>query len=158
MCGVCDSFFVDGTSGLTILNFAVSSYSHTRPAFVHRAHSGPFGLVNSEEGYQNLVRFLFGDIRFEVSLAPMTIERDLPNLNQGEAIEFLEINVDVAIRGLPTYLNTRRDIDNSSIIVRMRRGAGGKYVQEESGKETHLFTGFLRKPRTSNWPCSRPRP
>lgn len=117
-------------------------------AYVHRAHSGPFGLVNSEEGYQNLVRFLFGDIRFEVGLAPMTIERDLPNLNQGEAIEFLEINVDVAIRGLPTYLNTRRDIDNSSIIVRMRRRAGGKYVQEESGKETHLFTGFLRKPKS----------
>lgn len=117
-------------------------------AYVHRAHSGPFGLVNSEEGYQNLARFLFGDIRFEVSLAPMTIERDLPNLNQGETIEFLEINVDVAIRGLPTYLNTQRDIDNSSIIVRMRRAAGGKYVQEESGKETHLFTGFLRKPKT----------
>lgn len=118
-------------------------------AYVHRAHSGPFGLVNSEEGYQNLVRFLFGDIRFEVSLAPMTIERDLPNLNQGEEIEFLEINVHVAIRGLPTYLNTRRDIDNSSIIVRMRRAAGGKYVQKESGKETHLFTGFLRKSKTT---------
>ncbi|MDN5940975.1 MAG: hypothetical protein L0H94_03740 [Nitrospira sp.] len=117
-------------------------------AYVHRAHSGPFGLVNSEEGYQNLVRFLFGDIRFEVSLESITVERDLPNLNRGEAIEFLEINVDVAIRGLPTYLNTRRDVDNSSIIVRMRRGAGGKYVQEESGKETHLFTGFLRKPKT----------
>lgn len=118
-------------------------------AYVHRAHSGPFGLVNSEEGYQNLVRFLFGDIRFEVSLAPMTIERDLPNLNRGEALEFLEINVDVAIRGLPTYLNTRRDVDNSSIIVRMHRVAGGKYVQEESGKETHLFTGFLRRPKTT---------
>lgn len=32
-------------------------------AFVHRSHSGPFGIVNSEEGYQNLVRFLFGNVR-----------------------------------------------------------------------------------------------
>jgi hypothetical protein len=32
-------------------------------AFVNRSHSGPYGLVNSEEGYQNLVRFLFGDTR-----------------------------------------------------------------------------------------------
>jgi hypothetical protein len=27
-------------------------------AFVHRSHSGYFGIVNSEEGYQNLIRFL----------------------------------------------------------------------------------------------------
>ena len=27
-------------------------------AFIHRAHSGPLGMVNSEEGYQNLTRFL----------------------------------------------------------------------------------------------------
>src|SRR5262245_2318706 len=32
-------------------------------AFVHRSHSGFFGIVNSEEGYQNLVRFLYGDVR-----------------------------------------------------------------------------------------------
>ena len=32
-------------------------------AFVHRSHSGPYGIVNSEEGYQNLVRFLFGNVR-----------------------------------------------------------------------------------------------
>lgn len=32
-------------------------------AFVYRSHSGHFGVVNSEEGYQNLVRFLFGDMR-----------------------------------------------------------------------------------------------
>lgn len=119
---------------------------HAARAYVHRAHSGPFGLVNSEEGYQNLTRFLFGDVRFEVSLAPMTIQRDLPHINlDEEQMEFLEINVDVAIRGLPTYLNTRRDSDNSSIIVRMKRVAKGTYIQEEPEKETHLFTGFLRK-------------
>jgi len=34
-------------------------------AFVHRSHSGDYGIVNSEEGYQNLVRFLFGDYRVD---------------------------------------------------------------------------------------------
>ena len=34
-------------------------------AFVHRSHSGHYGIVNSEEGYQNLTRFLFGDVRID---------------------------------------------------------------------------------------------
>ncbi len=35
-------------------------------AFAYRAHSGYFGIVNSEEAYQNLTRFLFGDVRVDV--------------------------------------------------------------------------------------------
>src|SRR5262245_21831537 len=38
-------------------------------AFVHRSHSGRYGIVNSEEGYQNLRRFLFGDMAVRASLA-----------------------------------------------------------------------------------------
>jgi len=34
-------------------------------AYVHRSHSGPYGIVNSEEGYQNLTRFLFGDYQVD---------------------------------------------------------------------------------------------
>ncbi len=37
-------------------------------AFVHRSHSGPYGIVNSEEGYQNLARFLFGNVRVDATL------------------------------------------------------------------------------------------
>ncbi|MEV5150589.1 alpha/beta fold hydrolase [Streptomyces werraensis] len=37
-------------------------------AYVHRSHSGRYGLVNSEEGYQNLRRFLFGDRKVEAAL------------------------------------------------------------------------------------------
>lgn len=44
-------------------------------AYVYRSHSGDFGLVNSEEGYQNLVRFLFGDTyvtgRLETDCVPL---------------------------------------------------------------------------------------
>ena len=35
-------------------------------AFTYRSHSGNFGIVNSEEAYQNLTRFLFGDVRVDV--------------------------------------------------------------------------------------------
>jgi len=35
-------------------------------AFTYRAHSGFFGIVNSEEAYQNLTRFLFGDVRVDI--------------------------------------------------------------------------------------------
>jgi len=37
-------------------------------AFVHRSHSGHYGIVNSEEGYQNLRRFFFGNLRVDVFL------------------------------------------------------------------------------------------
>ena len=35
-------------------------------AFAYRAHSGFFGIVNSEEAYQNLTRFLFGNVRVDL--------------------------------------------------------------------------------------------
>ncbi|NHZ47844.1 esterase/lipase family protein [Nitratidesulfovibrio liaohensis] len=35
-------------------------------AYAYRSHSGYFGIVNSEESYQNLIRFLFGDVRIDV--------------------------------------------------------------------------------------------
>ncbi|MDB5413405.1 MAG: hypothetical protein JWR10_1740 [Rubritepida sp.] len=45
-------------------------------AYVRRAHSGPYGMVNSEEGFGNLSRFLFGDIRVEGDLLVRRV--DLP--------------------------------------------------------------------------------
>jgi len=45
-------------------------------AYVRRAHSGPYGMVNSEEGFGNLSRFLFGDLRIDGHLEVEAI--DLP--------------------------------------------------------------------------------
>jgi len=39
----------------------------THRAFIYKSHSGSYGEVNSEEGYQNLQRFLFG--RWAVALS-----------------------------------------------------------------------------------------
>ena len=51
-------------------------------AYAFRSHSGFYGIVNSEEAYQNLTRFLFGDVRVELWLQvdrvalPEEIEND----------------------------------------------------------------------------------
>ncbi len=34
-------------------------------AYANRSHSGQYGIVNSEEGFQNLTRFLFGSVRVD---------------------------------------------------------------------------------------------
>lgn len=46
------------TDGLVHIDNAYVRGAHR--AYVHRSHSGAYGEVNSEEGYQNLRRFLFG--------------------------------------------------------------------------------------------------
>ncbi|MCU1519555.1 MAG: hypothetical protein JWQ75_4276 [Pseudarthrobacter sp.] len=68
-------------------------------AVVHRSHSGRYGIVNSEEGYQNLQRFLFGDLKIEVELVGFTVGRDAPS-----EIEF-QLDVGLAIRGLPVLVH-----------------------------------------------------
>lgn len=68
-------------------------------AFVHRSHSGRYGLVNSEEGYQNLSRFLFGDLRVRVDLVHLELEGEPDD-------EFTwQLDVQLAIRGLPILIH-----------------------------------------------------
>jgi pimeloyl-ACP methyl ester carboxylesterase len=68
-------------------------------AVVHRSHSGRYGIVNSEEGYQNLQRFLFGDLKIEVELAGFTVGKTAP-----PDVEF-QLDVGLAIRGLPVMVH-----------------------------------------------------
>jgi hypothetical protein len=109
-----------------------------------RAHSGPFGIVNSEEGYQNLTRFLFGNIRFEVLLEPLEITRDFPKLGKGEGLYYLLLELDIVLRGLPAYVQTRREESRGGIIIRMRHKPDGSGYKQENPNPTPLSTGFLR--------------
>ncbi len=68
-------------------------------AFVHRSHSGRYGMVNSEEGYQNLRRFLFGDTRIEASL----VDHRLPG---GDDVVW-QAEVRLSVRGLPVVMHER---------------------------------------------------
>lgn len=65
-------------------------------AYVRRAHSGPYGMVNSEEGFGNLSRFLFGDLRVDGDLLVQQI--DLPPDLQQRKLEADKNGVDAGIR------------------------------------------------------------
>ena len=109
-------------------------------AFVHRSHSGHYGLVNSESGYQNLSRFLFGDTRVLVELADVEIA--LPSAVKRAATGKAEVGVAYhidtvfSVRGLPVELN-RRTYSEGSAIFR-------KY-EDLIGERTKLFTAFLMR-------------
>ncbi|MEH0581559.1 MULTISPECIES: alpha/beta fold hydrolase [Streptomyces] len=69
-------------------------------AYVHRSHSGRYGLVNSEEGYQNLRRFLFGDLMVEADLVDHRIPRRKDTAWQAE--------VALSVRGLQIVMHERK--------------------------------------------------
>lgn len=81
-------------------------------AFVHRSHSGRYGVVNSEEGYQNLVRFLFGDVRVTADLVGLTLP-DVKDLTW-------QAETEVAIRGLPVLLHERVATHHCPIDIERR--------------------------------------
>ncbi|MFJ8431551.1 esterase/lipase family protein [Kitasatospora sp. NPDC094019] len=69
-------------------------------AFTHRSHSGRYGLVNSEEGYQNLRRFLFGDLRVRADLVDLELSDHDPDVTW-------QAEVRLQVRGLPVLLHER---------------------------------------------------
>jgi pimeloyl-ACP methyl ester carboxylesterase len=85
------------SDGLVQLDNAYVPGAHR--AFVHRSHSGRYGIVNSEEGYQNLRRFLFGDLQVEVRLC----RSQLPGTRDDGIVWQLEVQL--AIRGMPVLVH-----------------------------------------------------
>ena len=90
-------------------------------AFVHRSHSGFFGIVNSEEGYQNLIRFLFGDVRADGRLEidqltlPPAVQDEKHDKKDVRASYLFEVAV--SIRGKPWQLHRRTVTENSAIFA-----------------------------------------
>lgn len=85
-------------------------------ANVHRAHSGRRGIVNSYESFENLHRFLFGNIKAEIYLE---------NTNLGTAQEknteyYYDVEFALSIRGTPVYLH-RRQQDPCENAIRYAR-------------------------------------
>jgi len=112
-------------------------------AFGHRCHSGPYGIVNSEEGYQNLRRFLFGDVRVDATLLideitlPKAVE-DVVGNERDRVRAAYNIEAAATIRGLNVYLNERR-VDQQSAIRRTYE----ELVHDN--KAIYLFSGYLLK-------------
>jgi hypothetical protein len=125
-------------------------------AHVHRSHSGAHGIVNSEEGFQNLTRFLFGDLRVDgvlnveaLPLPPIGMVRKLLGTRVGYYFE-----VAVATRGALDFDLTRRTIANNSAILRQRGelfdDAGNRLAD---AKHPALFSVFMD---TTKRPQDRP--
>jgi hypothetical protein len=119
---------------------------HQSPrAFVNRSHSGHYGIVNSESGYQNLTRFLFGDVRVdavlevkEISLPPKIQEAFDKNKDIRASYHF---EVILRTRGALWSLH-RRTAEECSAVFRtfdemLRPGP------RQSARYPHLFSAFL---------------
>lgn len=126
-----------------------NAYTKDSPrAHVHRAHGGPVGLVNSEDGYQNLHRFLFGDTRIDGRLninaltLPKKIEQALTDNKSVDANIYFETVVSVR-GGRGWNLTQRRFSENSAVRRQLKRF----YTPRRRFKKNSvaLFSSFLRK-------------
>lgn len=119
-------------------------------AFVHRSHSGPYGIVNSEEGYQNLTRFLFGALRVDGILdideviLPVEVQKAFDDKKAVRASYQFEIAA--SVRGCQWQM-TRREVRENSAIFRkydelFSIQGDGTRVPDRS-KSPQLFTIFL---------------
>ncbi|MCZ8205772.1 hypothetical protein [Gemmatimonas sp.] len=109
-------------------------------AFVHRSHSGHYGIVNSEDGYQNLRRFLFGNVRVDAFLdiealtLPPAVQREK---DAGHAIRAdYHIDVIARVRGARWDLHRRTTNEGSAVLVDYDRHVKGR-------QPLHLASAFL---------------
>lgn len=87
----------------------------THRAFVHRSHSGRYGMVNSEEGYQNLRRFLFADLEIDVDLA------DRRARDRADDDIVWQLDTQLSIRGLPVLMHEQTTAHHCPVQLQWRR-------------------------------------
>ncbi|HEY5986417.1 MAG TPA: alpha/beta hydrolase [Streptosporangiaceae bacterium] len=104
-------------------------------AFVHRSHSGRYGEVNSEEGYQNLRRFLFGAYQVKVDL------RGLPP-HEPEPGVVWQADLRLTVRGLPVVMHEQRAEHYCPIQLDQER----KQHKDKADAPIPLTTVFLLGP------------
>jgi pimeloyl-ACP methyl ester carboxylesterase len=114
-------------------------------AYTYRAHSGYFGIVNSEEAYQNLVRFLFGDVRVDIHLEvesislPMSVETAV---EQGKKLEAgYQFEFRAAPKGKRWFLTRRQSVEDSPAC----RSHADLTSNDLSRRVVYLSTVFLSK-------------
>ncbi|MBA6411817.1 hypothetical protein H2508_01675 [Parahaliea sp. F7430] len=119
-----------------------NSYIEAAPRSVaHRSHSGYFGLVNSESGYQNLRRFLFGTLRVMARLHVKNLELP-PGVqeqydNKAEVRGSYYFDTVTGVRAGPNYVLHERRYDQASALLRTY----DELLKEQ--KPVYLFTGYL---------------
>lgn len=124
--GLSRAFVGHGSDGLVRISNATlcglnpdgSAGEQCAKAFSFRSHSGPYGIVNSEEAFQNLSRFLFGDVRVDLWLdiddirLPDAVKKEEDDNRSINAL--YQIEVLASPRGKLWYL-TRRTAEEDSV-------------------------------------------
>ncbi len=131
------------SDGLVMIrNATVQGAPH---ACVHRSHSD---IVESEEGYQNLRRFLFGSFHLDASLevGEVTLPEQVQALKDaGKEVRALYYIGSLArVWGTPCILHERRAENHSAI-------AKGHDQLIENPEPIQLFTGFLEQRDKIRW-------
>ena len=116
------------SDGLVQIEKAYVRGSHR--AYIHRSHSGRYGIVNSESSFENLQRFLFGNIQAKLSLANV----ELPYTKD----VFYQMEVRFSIRGLPVVIHEQTIPHYCPIAVELSRD-----------KSVPLFTAFLMSSKSA---------
>lgn len=120
-------------------------------AYVHRSHSGQYGIVNSEEGFQNLTRFLFGSVRtdgyFDVEDVSLPEEVQAAYDNDKNSVRAsYRFEVVASLRGSQWQLHRRVVRENSAIQRSYDElfpvGPDGKRAPSKENSP-HLFSVFL---------------
>ena len=117
-------------------------------AFVNRSHSGFFGIVNSEEGYQNMVRFLFGDLcatgRLNITALSFPPEIESARKAGKRVTASYYIETTVAPRGAYTYdLTSRTHAQESAVRREYSELFDGKGNLLKNARSPTLFSVFL---------------
>lgn len=118
-------------------------------AFVNRSHSGYFGIVNSEEGYQNLTRFFFGDLRVDgiLEISQISLPKKIEELRQqGQKIRAsYHFEVVVSVRGKYWNLHRRTNQEDSSIFRAYDEliPQAGSDLTDQQIRPPQLFSIFL---------------
>jgi hypothetical protein len=112
-------------------------------AFTYRAHSGPHGIVNSEEAYQNLTRFLFGNVRVDifVDIDEVEVPPKLAAAAKADTLDALyQIELLASPRGKLWYL-TRRVAEEDSVACFTQK----EWNASKKGICKYLSTVFLAR-------------
>lgn len=119
-------------------------------AFVHRSHSGHYGIVNSEEAYQNLTRFLFGALRVDgiLDIDDITLPVEVQKEHEdGKTVRAsYQFEIAASVRGCQWQM-TRREVRDNSAIFRtygeLFPGKDGTKRLPDRSRSPHLFSVFL---------------
>jgi pimeloyl-ACP methyl ester carboxylesterase len=131
------------SDGLVRIEHAYVRNAHR--AFVFKSHSGSYGEVNSEEGYQNLRRFLFGRWQVRVDLAGLPAPSEV---QQAQQSAFWQADMRLSVRGLPVVLSEQR----ADQFTPIQLNAELEQHKDSPDHPVPLLTTFLLDPTAAAGP------